>query len=197
MEEKTDNLLDIIFKVISGLIGSLVIGYLFFQLRIFNFHNIFFSFVTGGIYGAVFFSLLQKFDFKKQLLILVAVVFINIIIMGKPYYFSFMLRDFVLIIVIFLSIKAYTSFITKNKNLPLFIRAFALPVIYAVINIGGVLVLVLISELVESYNLSYLPGLLLINAEIAGLVGLGLGLGFDTWEFIKTKFLKEKLIKPV
>ena len=117
--------------------------------------------------------------------------------MGKPYYFSFMLRDFVLIIVIFLSIKAYTSFITKNKNLPLFIRAFALPVIYAVINIGGVLVLVLISELVESYNLSYLPGLLLINAEIAGLVGLGLGLGFDTWEFIKTKFLKEKLIKPV
>lgn len=197
MEEKTDNLLDIIFKVISGLIGSLVIGYLFFQLRIFNFHNIFFSFVTGGIYGAVFFSLLQKFDFKKQLLILVAVVFINIIIMGKPYYFSFMLRDFVLIIVIFLSIKAYTSFITKNKNLPLFIRAFALPVIYAVINIGGVLALVLISELVESYNLSYLPGLLLINAEIAGLVGLGLGLGFDTWEFIKTKFLKEKLIKPV
>lgn len=197
MEEKTDNLLDIIFKVISGLIGSLVIGYLFFQLRIFNFHNIFFSFVTGGIYGAVFFSLLQKFDFKKQLLILVAVVFIDIIIMGKPYYFSFMLRDFVLIIVIFLSIKAYTSFITKNKNLPLFIRAFALPVIYAVINIGGVLVLVLISELVESYNLSYLPGLLLINAEIAGLVGLGLGLGFDTWEFIKTKFLKEKLIKPV
>lgn len=197
MEEKTTEQIDVVFKILFGIIGSLIIGYIFFQQKIFNFHNIFFAFIIWGIYGSVFLGLLPKFKIGKQLLVLIAVVFINIIIMGKPNYFSFIIRDSVIILSIFLSMKTYIFFIKKNKSLPLFIRTFGLPVIFASINIAGIFLLVLISGIFEGFNFSYIPRILLINAELAGLVGIGLGLGFDLWEYIKLKFLKEKIVKTV
>lgn len=194
MEEKSTELIDGSFKIIFGALGSIFTGLLFFKLMIFNFHHPAFEFITGGIYGAVFFSLLPKFDLKRQILTLIAVIFLNIVIMGKPYYFSFIVRDAVLITVLFISIKAYLLFINGNKNLPLFIRAFGLSVINAVATAAGVFLLALS---VERFDFSYLPRILLINAETAALIGLGLGLGFDAWEYLRQKFLKDKLVKQL
>jgi hypothetical protein len=199
MEEKTSDLVDIISKILFGVLGSLVIGYLFFQQKIFNIHYPSFIFITIGIYGSVFFSLTAKSELKKQILILISVIFLDVIIMGKPYHFLFMIRDTVMILIIFFSIKTYISFINKNKNIPLFLRAFGLSIIYAAISILGITFLFLLNMIIEGYNFSflYLTHSLLINAELVALVGLGLGLGFDTWEFIKIKYLKEKLFNLV
>ncbi len=193
MEEKITTPTDTIIKILSGILGSIIVGYLFFHEKIFNFHNVAFAFITCGIFGAAFFSLIPKFDLKKQILLFAAVFIINIIIMGKPYRITYMLKYCVLILTIFLSIKAYIFFLRKNKSFPLFLRAFALPVIYALINVAGIMLLFLLSLMIEGNNISYLPRILLINAELAGLVGIGLGLGFDLWEFIKKKILKMQL----
>ena len=197
MEEKTSDLVDNIAKILFGILGSLAIGYIFFQYKIFNIHYSYFIFTTAGIYGSIFFSLFPIFDNKKQILTLASVMLIEIIIVGKPYNYLFMLRDSVMILIIFFSIKTYISFISKNKNILLFLRAFGLSVIYAVISILGVTILFFLNMMIENISISFLPRALLVNAEMAGLVGLGLGLGFDTWEYIKIKKLKEKLAKPV
>ena len=197
MNEKNQDIVDTIAKLFLGFLGSLIIGYLFFQQKIFNINNTQFMYTALGIYGAIFFSLAIKLDLKKQILILISVIFLNIIIIGKLYHLLSLIRDFVLIGIIFLSIKAYASFILKNKNIPLFLRAFGLAAIYVVFNACGILILFLLTIMIEGNKISYLPNLILVNSEMAGLVGLGLGLGFDFWELIKSKFLNEKLAKPV
>jgi hypothetical protein len=197
MEEKISDFIDSIAKILFGILGSLVIGYIFFQYKIFSIHYSYFIFTTVGIYGSIFFSLFPIFDYKKQILILISVIFLDVIIIGKPYHFLFMIRDTVMILIIFFSIKTYIRFITKNKNIPLFLRAFGLSVIYAVISIPGITILFFLDMVTEHLSISFLPRALLVNAEMSGLVGIGLGLGFDSWEFIKKIILKEKIIRPV
>jgi len=182
---KISSFIDSIAKILFGILGSLVIGYLFFQFRIFNLHNPYFIFTTVGIYGSIFFSLLPKSDLKKQFLILISVFVLNIIIIGKSYHPLNLVRDFILTTVIFFSIKTYSYFIKKNKKLYLFIRSFALPVIYGTFNVIGILLLFLLYMLIEGYNIYSLPSVILINLKLTVLVGLGLGLGFDLWEYIK------------
>ncbi len=137
--------------------------------------------------------MIPKLDRKKQILLFAAVIFLNIIILGKPYYFSLILRDFVLILAVFLSIKAYILFLDKNKNFHLFVRTFALPVIYVLFNTAGIILLFLLSLIIEGDNIYYLPRVILINAELAVLVGIGLGMGFDLWAFINMRTFKMKL----
>ncbi len=194
MDEKISDFIDSISKILFGILGSLLIGYIFFQFMIFNLRNPYFIFTTVGIYGSLFFSLLPKLDIKKQVLILISIFLMNIIMVGKSYYLLNFVRDFVLIAVIFFSIKAYSYFINKNKKLPLFVRSFALPVIYGAFNAIGIILLFLLYSLIERHNIYSLPRLLLINSKLAILVGFGLGLGFDSWEFIKKIILKEILL---
>ena len=197
MDEKRRDIVDTIAKLLFGIFGSLIIGYLFFQQKIFNLNSSQFMYTALGIYGAIFFSLAIKLDLKKQILILISVILFNIILVGKLYHLLSLIRDFVMIVVVFLSIKAYVLFILKNKNIPPFLRAFGLAAIYAVFNACGIFILFLLSIIIEGNKISYLSNLILINSEMAGLVGLGLGLGFDSWELIKSKFLNEKLAEPV
>lgn len=197
MDEKISDFIDSISKILFGILGSLVIGYIFFQYKIFSIHYSYFIFTTAGIYGSIFFSLLPIFDYKKQILTLASVILMEIIIVGKPYSFLFLLRDSVMILIIFFSIKTYIRFITKYKNIHLFLRAFGLSFIYAVISVVGITILFFLNMIIEQLSISFLPKALIINAEMACLVGIGLGLGFDCWEFIKKMILKDKIIKPV
>lgn len=188
MEIKKSFIVDFAASTILSFLGCIVIGYLFFQDKIFLPYAWTFQFVIAGLIGALLMAYITNRN-SKQLLFFVLVVFIYLVLFEKTFRFWFVLKDVFFNFSIFLSIKLYLTFIIKNKSLQFFLRTFGLSFIYALVNVLVGLLFVELHIIFESSEFGYIWGLIFIFAQSGALIGLGLGLGFDLWELIKKKFV--------
>jgi hypothetical protein len=173
---KSDKIYQILFMTFFGMFGSILIGFIFLNTSIFIFTSSNSQLVTVGLYGSLFFSLLEYKNIKEQIFGMVIILISQLVIFtGKSLSISFIIRDVIYLGSIFISIKLYHQFIKRNKKIKLYLRSFALVLFLGLTYTISIIIVFLINA-----NSGFPPfGLIFSIARIGILIGLGIGLGLD------------------
>ena len=173
---KSDKMYQISLMTLGGMLGSILIGLLFFNTSILIPTKSDFQFVSYGFIGALFFSLLKYKSIKEQIFSLLFVLILNLIIFtGSSISLTYVIRDVFFISSIFLSVKLYHHFTTKYSQVKFYLRCFALALIYGVVNsLCGILVYLI------NGRAGFPPiEFIYLIARYGILIGFGIGLGTD------------------
>jgi len=173
---KPDKTYQIILMTFFGMLGSILIGLIFFNTTIFIPTRTNFQFVMSGFYGALFFSLLEYKSIREQIFGIVIILVMNLIIFtGKSFSFEYLIRDIFYLGSLFLSIKIYHQFIKRNPQIKFYLRSFALVLIYGVLNAAFGSIIFIINA-----NAGFPPlDFIYARARDGILIGFGIGLGID------------------
>ncbi|MCX6173590.1 MAG: hypothetical protein NTZ27_02415 [Ignavibacteriales bacterium] len=179
------NIKSLLLTAVFGFVVCILLGLLFFGTAIFNFRYPVSVIVLSGFYGAIFFSVLKYQKKKEQFLTAFVILILDLLLQGKSITTKFLIRDIIFIASLLSSILCYKLFINKYNSLPLFIRSLSLPLLLGLFNILATLILILI------FNPSAMKidSAIFLNAKFAAFIGLGLGIGFDLFEKLKTKII--------
>jgi hypothetical protein len=129
-----------------------------------------------GLYGSLFFSLLEYKNIREQLFAIVIILILQLIIFtGRYLTISYIIRDVIYLGSIFLSIKLYHHFIKRNSQIKFYLRSFALVLFYGLINTFTMIILFIINAKPEFPPIGFIYAI----ARVSVLVGLGIGLGID------------------
>ena len=124
---KSDKIYQIIIMTFIGMLGSILIGFIFFNTSIFILTKTNFQFVMAGLYGSLFFSLLEYKNIREQIFVIIIILVLQLIIFtGRYVSIAYEIRDIFYLGGLFLSIKFYHLFIKKNIKIKLYLRSFAL-----------------------------------------------------------------------
>lgn len=172
---KTNQTYQILLMTFFGFFGSILIGFIFYNTSIFIFRRVSFQFVATGLFGALFFSLLEYKNLREQILGMIAILFIELTLIGKNLSVFIIIRDVFYLGAIFLSVKLYYEFIKRNSKIKYYLRSLALVLIYGFIDTLFLIIVYIIN------TESGLPpfGFIYFTARNAILIGLGIGLGLD------------------
>ena len=173
---KAEKTYQIILMTILGMLGSILIGFIFYRFSIFNIYMTHFQFIACGFYGSLFFGLLDYESGKTQLGSMIAMIFFNLVIFtGKSLSAAYIIRDFFYLGGLFLSLKLYHQFIKRNPNIKYYIRSLALSFIYGLIAVACGSIIYILNEKISfpPINFIYMLG------RYGIFIGLGIGLGLD------------------
>jgi hypothetical protein len=180
---KSENFYQIIFTTLFGLLGSVLIGLVFFGFSIFATSNPNFQFVALGFSGALFFSLFEYETLKEQIFGFIIILVLQLVIFtGKLIDLTYFIRDLFFLGSLFLSVLLYHKFIKRNPQIKFYLRSFALILMYGLLNS-------LFGTFVYIFNTSDgFPetSFIYFIARLAILIGLGIGLGIDFYFQNKT-----------
>lgn len=172
----TEKTYTIILLTFFGMLGSLVIGFVFFHTSVFSYSSPNIQFLTAGLIGALFFSLLEYRNARQQIFGMILILLLHLIIFsGRHITGDRILRDIFYLGSLFLSVKIYFQFISRNKQIKYYIRGLALAFFYGLLNSLSIIVLFML------YSKGQFPRLNLIYfvARTGVLIGIGLGIGID------------------
>ena len=176
----------IILLTCFGTLGSILIGFIFFNSYIFFITKPSFQFITGGFIGALFFSLLEYKSLREQIFAMIIILILHLIIFtGRLFSITYLIRDVLFLAGLFLSIRLYFSFIKSNPKVKLYLRSFVLALIYGLLNaVFGWLIFFINS----GWNLPPWDFIYMF-LKFGALVGFGLGIGIDFYFQNKKHFL--------
>jgi hypothetical protein len=191
---KPEKTYQIILMTITGMLGSVLIGFILYNTSIFNVHRSSFQFVACGFYGSLFFSLLEYESGKVQLGACIAMLFLNLVLFtGKSLSAPYIVRDFFNLGGLFLLLKLYFLFIKRYPDVRYYLRSLALACIYGLMDVLIVSLVYLINEKV------YSPPLYVIYmvGRYGIYIGLGIGLGLDFYYQNRVRLSTLLKIKPI
>ena len=168
------------------MLGSVLTGLIMFGTTIFNPYTSNFMFITAGLYGSLFFSMLTFKKLKQQLFTMLGIYLLNLIIFtGRSISFTLALRDFVSLAGLFSAIAIYYQFIHKYAKLKFYLRCFALSFIYGLLSAAAGLFL-------YTVNTGTLPHLNFIHfmARKGIMIGFGTGIAIDFYLQNKDSILR-------
>lgn len=166
----------IFLMTLGGMLGSILIGFIFFNTSIFSPTQSNFQFVTYGFIGALFFGLLEYKSLKEQILGIILILFLNLVIFsGRSLSIAYLIRDVLFIGSLILSVKLYYQFIKKNPQIKLYLRSFALALIYGLINAVCGIIVYLVNAKAGFPPMDFIY----LMARYGILIGFGIGLGTD------------------
>ena len=184
----------IILMTFFGLLGSTIIGFIFFQSSIFLPRLTNFQFIAFGLSGALFYSFFEYKSTKDQLLVFILVIILNLIIFsGRFLSLKLFLRDLLFFISLFISIYLYHLFLKKNPKLKFYIRSLALVSIYGLMD---AVFSIFIYMIIRSGNFPP-PNYIYFIARYGILIGFGLGIGIDFYLQNENSILKILKLKSV
>ncbi len=169
---------NLILLIICGTLTTLLIGFLFTGLRIFQHDQPPFQFFTYGLLGSVIYAMLllrTKKDFAAAFIFLVFLDIVVLRIVSIPLLILRILSALVLAISVF----SYWRFLRSQP--PFWLRPLLLAGLFACVTLG---LLLLVSVFYWQPDIR-----LLIEAQtfFALLIGFGLGIGFEVFNFIHKK----------
>ncbi|MFO7447051.1 MAG: hypothetical protein R6W90_11830 [Ignavibacteriaceae bacterium] len=179
----------IILITFFGLLGSIIIGLIFFQETVFNVKMTNFQFVSLGLSGALFFAMLEYKSLKEQAFTVIIILILHLLLFtGREISVTFIIRDIFYLTALFTSIKLYHIFIKTYIKINFYVRSLALVTIYALLNTAlGVILFLIVAEQ------GFPPfGFIQLLASRAILVGLGLGIGIDFYLQNKEGLFKQR-----
>lgn len=180
---RSDKISQILLMTFFGMFGSILIGFIFFNTSIFIYTLPSFQFVIGGLYGALFFSLLEYKSIKEQVFGTIFILILQIIIFtGRYLSIAYVVRDVFYLGALFLSIKLYYQFIKRNPQIKYYLRSFALVLFYGLINVLFISVVYIINAKVGFPPIEFIY----VIARDSILLGLGIGSGIDFYLQNKT-----------
>lgn len=173
---KSDKIYQILLLTFFGLLGSILIGFIFFNTAIFVPTTTNFQFVMTGLYGSLFFSLLEYKNIKEQLFAIIIILFLQLIIFtGRYISIAYIIRDVFYLGGLFLSIKLYHLFLKRNIKIKYYLRSFALVLFYGFINTVFFSIVFIINAEATFPPMDFIY----MVAKDGILIGLGIGLGLD------------------
>ncbi|MDH7605135.1 MAG: hypothetical protein QHH13_09560 [Melioribacter sp.] len=174
---------EIFFTVLCGFLSCMIFGMVFYGLNIFHLHDTRFQIVLLGLFGSLIYAVMNYRNKKELIYVAILFLITTAIVRAKSVSLHTLLMDFILIVAVFLSIYYYKLFIDKNNNIPLFLRALVLMLLFGLTNVLGVIILMII------HNVEISATYLLFYSRVPALIGLALGIGFDIYEKYKEKLL--------
>lgn len=167
---------EIALITLFGLLGSMLIGFIFFTTNIFNPHFTSFQFMSFGLFGSLFYCMFEFKNTKEQILLFLIVFILNIIIFtGKAISLAYLVGGFFFLAALFLAVKFYFQFLKRNSTLKYYLRCLALAFMYGITNsICGFLAFIINTK----GNFPSVEYLIMI-ARFGVLIGAGIGLGID------------------
>ncbi len=184
--------LQIILLTFFGMLGSLIIGFVFFKTSIFIYSSPNLQFLTAGFIGALYFSLLEYRSNRDQIFGMILIIILHLIIfIGRQLSVVFIVRDVFFLGALFLSIKVYYQFIKRNPRIKYYLRSLALALFYGLINTIIIIILFLIFSRAELPSLDFIYSI----ARYGILIGTGIGLGIDFYLTNQKKILNLLKIK--
>jgi hypothetical protein len=174
-----------------GTLGSILVGFIFFNTSIFIPTRTNFQFVIFGLIGSLFFSIMEYGNIKEQLYLILFIVILHLVIFtGKSLTVAYIIRDVLYLGSLFVSVKLYSLFL-KNYKIKFYLRSFALVLFYGLINIIGSSIVFLINAKAGFPPIDFIYA----RARDAALIGFGIGLGIDFYLQNKNKILSLLKIK--
>lgn len=177
---------EMVLITLFGMLGSVLTGLIMFGTTIFNSYSSEFMFITAGLYGSLFFSMLIFKNKKQQIFTMISIYFLNLVIFsGRSISFTLALRDFVSLVGLFSAVGIYYQLIHKYEKLKFYLRCFALSFIYGVLSAAAGLFL-------YTVNTGTLPSLNFIHfiARKGILIGFGTGIAIDFYLQNKDSILR-------
>ena len=189
---KSEKIYQIILMTFLGMLGSVLIGFIFFNTSIFIPTRTNFQFVMSGFYGALFLSLLEYKSIREQTFGMVIMLLINLILFtGKFLSMAYLIRDVFYLGGLFLSLILYHQFIKRKPQLKYYLRSFALALFYGLINTVCISIVFIINAKVGFPLLDFIYA----RARDGILIGFGIGLGIDFYLQNKNQILNLLKIK--
>jgi hypothetical protein len=172
---KSSQISDVILLTLFGFAGSILVGFIFYNNQIFMPTNSVFQFVVYGFFGSLFFSLLKYRTRRDQIFGIVIMFLFNFVIIGKSFSLAWVIRDVLYIGSLFIAIRIYFRFISRNYKLPYYLRSFALALFYSLITILFGIIVFLLNAKFEFPPINFLFAI----GKTAMLIGVGIGIGLD------------------
>jgi hypothetical protein len=176
------NLKNFAITSLFGFAACLLIGFLFYQTRIFNLADNRFVFASLGFTGALVFASLLYGNVKDSIIILTAALLLNIFIC-KNHQVSFIIRDIAVFSSFGLSIFLYKNWFYNSSAKYKYLRAFGLGVITAILFLIAGIFLIFINVPLERISIELIFQISFYYLHMGLLIGLGLGLGFDLADY--------------
>lgn len=173
--------------IFGGIISVLIMTYFIFGESAFQPNNTDFFIILYGISGAIFYYLFEYLTPRFQYIGLVIIYLVMIIFFINPLLFIFALREFVVLLSIFMAMKYYTEFNNKYSQAPFFIRTIFAGLIQAVSFIVGTIVLLILYNILYGVTAINIYFQLLTQAKNGFYIGFSLGLGYDLFHYLLEK----------
>ena len=188
---KSKKAYQIILMTLFGMVGSIIIGFIFYRRSVFVPTNANFQFVMSALYGSLFFGLIEYNSFRDQIFGVIILFFMNLILFtGKHISISYITRDFFYLGCLFLSIKFYSYLIKRFSQLKYYLRSIILALIYGLsYGIVGWISFTLTKGELAPISFIY------FIARYCILIGMGIGLGLDFFLQNKNQILSFLKIK--
>ncbi len=166
-----------IIFTLSGLVLTLLTGYLFFGGEILNIRQPVFGFTAYGITGSFFFGLLMVRRFRDAIFAIILLFALNLFLTHA----RFLVAQFLFFSTSIIAVLIYWARIYGNGRSWRWMRPLSLSGLFGVFYIGITVLLGII----------YLGGVSrpLSNLSVGFLIGLGLGLGFELGDWLVQRFL--------
>ncbi len=171
------NIFQFMLFIIIGTICSILIGYSYFGLKVFNPKISSFQFFITGLIGAIFYATLKVYKLRNALFILLFLFIFHEIII-KTSTLSYFIRDLLFIGGISLSIIIFINFFHEKLKEIKFGKFLTFASLFTITYIIITVILGLFLSPVEIKNV------LLTNVFIGSLLGIGLGIGLELSEIL-------------
>lgn len=180
MQKQAQDTRSIISTVFAGSLCTIILGFIFFQFRIFNVHHPLFQFVAYGIVGSVAFALFLQRSYRDAVFALI-LLFVLIVIVAGIYRFTLLVtHSFFFLAMVFSILFFERHFYGKMVNIKI-----ARPIVLA----GIVAVTFVLASTI--LRLLFYPSEgqfhFFSNMPIGFLIGLGLGIGFEVSKFLYSR----------
>jgi len=185
METQSKTIQASFIRFFSTCLGCIIIGLIFFRLRIFNPQDWAFDFIQFGVLAAIFYALLCFITLRNSIAAYFVLTLISVIILPKPYdlYFS-LFWNLLEHIFICIAVYLYWRFPYSGKK-AVWIRPLQLAGYFMI-------AWALVSVALRVYANWYEGFFLVVYQSLRHglLIGLGLGAGIEAGNVFLTRFFK-------
>lgn len=181
--------------ILFGFAGSLLIGLLFRGYSIFELGTPSSFILVMGITGAIVYSALKFRTLKDSILFCLAILLLDLVFMGSAP-ISYYVRDIVIFAGFWFCIFLYKLWLKHLLDKYMFLRALGLAAITSFLLITATLILILINTPFVKISSELIYKMIFFYLQAGTIIGLGLGLGFDSAEIylgVKNKRPKEHI----
>jgi hypothetical protein len=172
MSAKPNYITEVVVRSFISLICCMVIGYIFYESRIFNRHASTFSILVYGLIGSIFFYTM-RIDIKNAFAALLVLFVIDSAFITHATRLSYLLRDIFCIGALSTAIYTfYQYFYNKSKN-ERWLEPLILSALVAVFALVATLILVIINRGLNVVTFQWIYYI----TKLYFLIGLGIGIG--------------------
>jgi hypothetical protein len=172
MNEKSNNLSEVVVRSFVSFVCCMVIGYIFYRSRIFNRHIGTFSIPVYGLIGSIFFYSLRV-NTKNAFAALLVLFVMNSAFVTHATKLEYILRDFLSIGGLTAAIYIFHKYFYDKSSKERWLEPLVLSALVAAFMLAAIFISVIVNKVLNVVTLQWIYYI----AKLYFLIGLGIGVG--------------------